>query len=101
MRSASVMLAAVLFAGPAPAADNELTAKEKQDGWLLLFDGQSLAGWVTSSNKPSKRPVDDGCINPHGCGGYMMIHEKQWGDFALSLDFKISKGCNSGVFVRT
>lgn len=31
----------------------------------------------------------------------MMIHEKQWSDFLLSLDFKISKGCNSGIFVRT
>jgi hypothetical protein len=30
-----------------------------------------------------------------------MIHEKQWADFVLSLDFKISRGCNSGVFVRT
>ena len=31
----------------------------------------------------------------------MMIHEKPWSDFELALDFKISKGCNSGVFVRT
>ena len=31
----------------------------------------------------------------------MMIHEKMWRDFVLSLDFKISKGCNSGVFLRT
>ncbi len=31
----------------------------------------------------------------------MMIHEKQWSDFVLTLDFKISKGCNSGIFVRT
>ena len=31
----------------------------------------------------------------------MMIHEKTWSDFVLALDFKISKGCNSGVFIRT
>ena len=31
----------------------------------------------------------------------MMIHEKAWANFVLALDFKISKGCNSGVFVRT
>ena len=31
----------------------------------------------------------------------MMIHEKQWSDFVLSLDFKISRGCNSGIFIRT
>jgi hypothetical protein len=56
---------------------------------------------MTSSKEPSRTPVEDGCINPHGCGGYMMVHEKTWGDFVLSLDFKISKGCNSGIFLRT
>ena len=83
------------------SADNSLTTEEKQAGWLLLFDGKSLDGWVTSAQKPSNRPVEDGCINPHKSGHYMMIHEKQWADFKLSLDFKISKNCNSGVFVRT
>jgi Domain of Unknown Function (DUF1080) len=95
-------LSSLLFVAiPAAAADNELTEQEKRDGWLLLFDGRTLNGWMTSGQKPSRRPVEDHSINPHRCGDYMMIHEKQWGDFVLSLDFKISKGCNSGVFVRT
>jgi len=98
MRTIFVMLVAAL---PAFAADNELSEQEKADGWQLLFDGKTLDGWMTSSEKPSKRPVEDGCINPHKSGGYMVIHEKTWGDFVLSFDFKISKGCNSGVFVRT
>ena len=86
---------------PALAGDNELTQAEKDAGWVLLFDGRSLDGWMTSSQKPSQRPVEEASINPHKCGGYMMIHEKQWGDYALSLDFRISKGCNSGIFIRT
>jgi hypothetical protein len=56
---------------------------------------------MTRGQKPSKRPAEDGCINAHKCGGYMMIHERHWADFTLSLDFKISKGCTSGVFIRT
>src|SRR3954454_20037914 len=101
MRRACVILTLVLAAAPAFASDNELTAKEKADGWVLLFDGKTLDGWMTSSGKPSKTPVEDGCINPHRCGGYMMVHKKQWDNFVLSLDFKISKGCNSGIFLRT
>jgi hypothetical protein len=91
----------LLLATTAKAAENTLSDAEKCDGWRLLFDGHSLDGWMTSSQKPSNRPVEDHAINPHKCGGYMMIHEKPWADFILSLDFKISKGCNSGVFVRT
>jgi hypothetical protein len=93
-------LLAVLLASPA-GADNALTEKEKDDGWILLFDGKTLDGWMTSSGKPSRTPVEDGSINPHKCGGYMMVHKEKWENFMLSLDFKISKGCNSGVFVRT
>ena len=99
----SALLAGSLTIGPPSlrAADNVLTDQERKVGWILLFDGHSLAGWKTSSGMPSKRPVEDHCINPHKAGGYMMIHEKQWENFILSLDFKISRGCNSGVFVRT
>jgi hypothetical protein len=86
---------------PAFAADNELTEQEKRDGWLLLFDGKTLAGWMTSAGKPSRRPVEDGCLNPHRSGHYMLVHEKQWGDFVLAVDFKLSKRCNSGIFLRT
>ncbi len=87
--------------GPALAADNQLTPDEKKAGWILLFDGKTLKGWTTNQLKDSKTPVENGCINPHKCGGYMMIHEKQWSDFVLAVDFKISKGCNSGIFLRT
>src|SRR5947209_5914243 len=101
MRIAISVLATMFLAFPAFAADNELTDQEKADGWLLLFNGKNLDGWMTSSEKPSKRPVEDGSINPHKCGGYMMVHKKKWENFILALDYKLSKNCNSGVFIRT
>jgi hypothetical protein len=82
-------------------ADNQLSEQESKEGWLLLFDGQSLNGWMTSAGQASKTPVSDGSLNPHKSGHYMLVHTQQWSNFVLSLDFKISKGCNSGVFVRT
>jgi hypothetical protein len=102
------LLTASLFFQPTAAhslehdsTDNALSPEEKSAGWVLLFNGKTLDGWQTSSGKASKVPAEDGCINPHGCGGYMMTHRQVWSDFILALDFKISKGCNSGVFVRT
>ena len=65
-----------LLCSPAlKAADNQLSDAEKKAGWILLFDGQTLDGWMTSSQKPGQRPVEQASINPHKCGGYMMIHD--------------------------
>ena len=83
------------------ASDNELTEQERQTGWLLLFDGKTLDGWMTSASQPSKTPVEQASINPHKSGHYMLVHNQQWTNFLLSLDFKISQGCNSGIFIRT
>jgi hypothetical protein len=94
-------LVSLVLAGGMQAADNALTEAEQQAGWVLLFDGFSLNGWTTSGGKPGRTPVQEGCLNPHGCGDYMLIHTQQWSDCVLSLDFRLSKGCNSGVFLRT
>ncbi len=83
------------------AADNELTEAERKAGWLLLFDGKTTAGWMNSDRTQPRTPVQDGSLNPHKAGHYMLVHTQQWDNFVLSLDFKISKGCNSGIFVRT
>src|SRR5262245_49946231 len=49
MRSPSAVVILLLLALPLPAADapkpNTLTAKEIEDGWLLLFDGETTFGW--------------------------------------------------------
>lgn len=77
--------------------DNELTEQEKKDGWILLFDGKSAEGWV--GLKPEN--VQDGTINPYKSGSYVAYTKERYGDFTLSCDFKVSPGCNSGVFIRT
>lgn len=83
------------------AADNQLSESERREGWILLFDGQHLDGWICSNNQPSRRPPEQGAINPHRSGHYMLVHTQKWSNFVLALDFKISPGCNSGVFLRT
>jgi hypothetical protein len=44
------------------AADNELSAAEREAGWILLFDGKTQVGWMTSGQKPSETPVEEGSI---------------------------------------
>jgi hypothetical protein len=83
------------------AADNELSPEDQSAGWTLLFDGKTLDGWMRSDGKPSARGVDHGSINPHRCGAYMMVYDKEFTNFELKLDYKVSPLCNSGIFVRT
>lgn len=67
-----------------------------------IFDGTSGDGWITNNDKKplSKSNVQPDGLNPHGSGGYLVVHEKPRGDFVLDFDYKLSKGCNSGVFIR-
>jgi hypothetical protein len=84
------------------AADNELTAEEQAAGWQLLFNGKDLNGWKNNDDKPlAPSSVQDGTLNPHGAGGYLVVYDKQFGDFELSCDLKMSaEDCNSGIFFR-
>jgi hypothetical protein len=99
-----LMIGVVLLALSATstrAEENTLTEQEQRDGWRLLFDGKSTNGWMTPKSKPlPPSHVQDGSLNPHPCD-YMLVYEKPLSNFVLSLDFKISPKCNSGLFVRT
>ncbi len=100
-RALMILIALLIATASTSAADNTLTDQEKKDGWLLLFDGQSTKSWMSIKEEPLPgRHVQDGSLNPHPCN-YMLIHEKVWENYELSLDFKISPKCNSGIFVRT
>jgi hypothetical protein len=81
--------------------DNALTSKEKKKGWVLLFDGVSTNGWTTSKGQPIPEgdwEIINGCLNTviGGKGGDIMA-VKEYSDFELSVDFKITPGCNSGI----
>jgi hypothetical protein len=101
MRCLIAGLIIAVLALPIVADDNELTAEEKNDGWVLLFDGKTTDGWMSPKEKPLPAShVQEASLNPHPCD-YMLVHGKVWDNFKLALDFKISQGCNSGIFIRT
>jgi hypothetical protein len=90
-----------LVIGSVLAAENLLTDKERGEGWQLLFDGKTTTGWISVKNEPLPAShVQEGSLNPHPCN-YMLVYEKPLENYVLSMDFKISPNCNSGVFIRT
>ncbi|MDX2037736.1 MAG: DUF1080 domain-containing protein [Isosphaeraceae bacterium] len=78
-----------------------LAAGASKDDFVSIFDGKSATGWKTNVGKPvpAANVQPDG-LNPHRSGGYLVVHEKTYGDFVLDFDYKLSPGCNSGVFIR-
>jgi hypothetical protein len=65
-----------------------------------LFNGKDLTGWWTPG-KLESWPVIDGmlvCINQNG--NYLRT-EEEFGNFTLSLEYRIAKGGNSGIGLRT
>ena len=72
------------------------------DGWQLLFDGKSLDQWKDFNGDSLTMPwhVVDGCIQAAGDGsdlsGYI-VTKKQYENFILDWDWKLSYGGNSGM----
>ena len=81
---------------------NVLSEQEKAEGWVLLFDGETMNGWKDFNGKTLTEPwhVVDGCIQAKGEGsdasGYI-VTDKEYDNFELSWDWKLSKGGNSGM----
>jgi hypothetical protein len=83
--------------------DNTLTKKEKKEGWKLLFNGKTTKGWHTylRDTVGAKWQVQDGQLifdpaKPKEGGGYLVTN-KEYENFELQLQWRISKGGNSGV----
>jgi hypothetical protein len=107
MKQRIVLWALILMAGSfytgCKQAGNKLTEDEKKDGWALLFDGKTLDGWrdfkgdSTVVNAPWK--AEDGTLTSLGLGsdstGYI-VTTKEYENFIVSFDWKISEGGNSG-----
>ncbi len=85
--------------------NNELTDREKQEGWKLLFDGKSGAGWMSAKTgvfPESGWKITDGslALNPMSDGdtrGGDIVTSEKYGNFELVTDFKYSEGGNSGI----
>jgi serine/threonine protein kinase/WD40 repeat protein/tetratricopeptide (TPR) repeat protein len=79
----------------------EASAPTFQDEFHTIFDGKSPSGWMLCNKAPLPRShVQKDGINPSGTGSYLVVYQEKLSDFVLECDYKLSKGCNSGVFLR-
>jgi len=68
-----------------------------RSSWRWIFNGYDLTGWQA---KPNSWKVEKGGVLA-AVGGGDIWSEKQYGNFILDMEFRLSPRANSGVFLRT
>jgi hypothetical protein len=84
------------------------TTAQTPEGFTSLFNGKDLQGWHTSRTSHQGTTgnfyAEDGAIvlkqNPYGQGGVLLTNKK-YKNFELSLEVKIDSFCNGGIFIRS
>lgn len=86
--------------------DNSLTPEEERDGWKLLWDGKTTNGWrgAKLTTFPQKGwQIENGLLKvqpsdgAESANGGDIVTMRKYKNFILSVDFKITKGANSGI----
>ena len=83
----------------AHSEENTLSDSEKKSGWKSLFDGKTTKGWRNYNKKEISTgwQVKDGALTRVDKGAGDIITAEKYEEFELSLEYKISKGGNSGI----
>lgn len=112
MKTLATLATIVLAISLALAGDEpQLSAKEKEEGFVALFNGKDLTGWVygKAKTKDGEREnkagqgyqVKEGGILycTKGDGGNLYT-EKEYANFIYRFEFKLSESANNGIGIR-
>ena len=108
--SSFLCIATLIFMIPVSGQKvNQLTKKEKKEGWDLLFNGLDFSGWrqCNGTEMPKNWIIDEDAMKVFtgegkkpgsGANGDILYGENKFKNFELSIDWKASKMANSGIF---
>ena len=89
-------LGLAVAAGKATLADLRLQEPTGEP----IFNGKDLSGWWTDGDKNAWKAEDNELVLQPSNGRYLRT-EKEFANFTLSLEYKMKKGGNSGIALRT
>src|SRR5688572_11568286 len=89
-----IFLSALITSSLTFAQEKGTTAEQ---GFVSLFDGKTLSGWKGSE---SAYKVEDGAIVCVEGGRGNLLTEKEFSDFVLRFEFKLTPGANNGLGIR-
>mgnify|MGYP002624126802 CR=1 FL=1 len=84
---------------PRPSTVHTLPDEELAEGWISLFDGETLFGWEAASTADWR--VEEGAIVASSGEKGLLCTPSPFENYELHLEFKAPAATNSGVFLRT
>ena len=95
------MMGVFWLAVVAQAAENQLTAQEQSEGWTMLWDGTTTAGWrsiKTNAFPKTGWEIKDGTLSVlKEVYSGDIITENVYSNFTLKLEFRMTPASNSGI----
>ena len=103
------MMAAMVSMLASCGGNANKAAEADDENTIVLFDGSSLEGWrgYGKDHVPARWSIEDGCLKFAGSGGGeaqtgeggdIIYAAQKFKNFELELEWKVSKGGNSGIF---
>lgn len=89
-----------------PFHSSALTRQQAEPGFTSLFNGKDLAGWVygrrgAGENKSGNGyHVENGVIYSTKEDGGNLYTEKEYSDFVLRFDVRLTENANNGIGIR-
>ncbi|MBQ17530.1 MAG: glycosyl hydrolase [Planctomycetaceae bacterium] len=80
------------------ALAGDLSKAEKAEGFVSLFNGKTLDGWIGSTKGYI---AENGLLVCRKKGGGNLLTAKQYADFVLRFEFRLPPGGNNGLAIRT
>jgi hypothetical protein len=85
---------------------NKITTEEQKNDWRLLWDGKTTEGWRGAKLEAFPEAgweIEDGILTvlasdgEESTGGGDIVTKELYGEFELKVDFRLTKGANSGI----
>jgi hypothetical protein len=73
------------------------------DGWVALFDGRTLDGWVQRNGRATYRVANGAIVGrtSEGSPNSFLATEQAYGNFELEFEVRVDNALNSGVQIRS
>ncbi len=99
MRLLFAIVLSGLLSSQAVAEPNQLTPEQIADGWIALFDGETLFGWQNMNDVDWH--VANGEIRATKGDMGLLVTTSEFADYELHVEFHATAETNSGVFLHT